>query len=59
MKLVRDRCVLRHVSRVSLLSVFSYQADDTLYFPADKNFVQLQSVPPRIVRLKVPRCLSV
>lgn len=40
MKLVRDRCVLRHVSRVScwrkkiavsLLSVCSYQADDTLF----------------------------
>ncbi len=38
---------------VSLLSVCSYQGDDTL------NFVQLQSVPPRVVRLKVPRCRSV
>ncbi len=38
---------------VSLLSVCSYQGDDTL------NFVQLQFVPPRVVRLKVPRCRSV
>lgn len=41
---------------VSLLSFCSYQVDDTLNFPADKNFVQLQSVLPRSMRLKVPRC---
>ncbi len=61
MKLVRDRCVLRHVSRVSEEKTNRCLSPLGLLLSRGHtlNFVQLQFVPPRVVRLKVPRCRSV
>lgn len=42
----------------SFLSFCSYQVDDTLNFPADKNFVQLQSVLPTAESPQVLICLT-